>query len=158
MQMKIEGFFSGIKNANEAVQKLKKAGINNSYVDLNEHYMTNNNTESNLAGNSTTPSLSDLVLRSGDPSGATDKAPLLAASPMVSGMGGFEEIMDVNYKVVANIDESSKSEASRIIQSAGGSMESPNLNLPDRIKDMKLRNVELSDLDSGNTTDIGMTT
>lgn len=156
--MKIEGFFSGIKNANEAVEKLRQAGFTNSYVDINDHYTVHNNVETNFPGNENTPSLSDLVLRSGDPSEVTDKSPLIAASPMVSGYGRFEEVMDVNYKVVANVDENNQASASDIIKSLGGNLESPNLNIPDRIKDLNLRNIDTRDLNMGTTNDIGMTT
>lgn len=154
--MKIEGFFGGIKNANEAAEKLKQAGFN-SYVDINEHYMTNNNVETNFPGNENTPSLSDLVLRSGDSSDVTDKSPLIAASPMVSGMGKFEEVMDVNYKVVANVEDSNKDKAAQIMKDMGGTLESPNLNIPDRIKDLNLRNIDTRDLNMGNTSDMGQT-
>ena len=156
--MKIEGFFSGIKNANEAVGKLKASGFKNAYVDINEHYMANNNVETNFAGNENTPSLSDLVLRSGDPSEMSDKAPLIAASPMVSGMGKFEEVMDVNYKVTVNVNGTDVSAAQQIIKELGGTLESPNLNLPERIKDLNLRNIDTRDLNMGNANDIGHTT
>ncbi len=155
--MKLEGFFSGIKNANEAVEKLKQSGFN-SYADINEHYMVNNNSETNFPGNENTPSLSDLVLRSGNISEATDKAPLIASSPMVSGMGRFEEIMDVNYKVVVDITDNNKTEASEIIKSLGGELRSPNLNIPERIKDINLKNIDDRDLSRGNTSDTGMIT
>jgi hypothetical protein len=155
--MKIEGFFSRIKNANAAVEKLRQAGFK-SYADINEHYMVNNNVETNLAGSENTPSLSDLVLRSGDASEVSDKSPLIAASPMVSGMGNFEEVMDVNYKVVVDIGDNNETAAREILQSMGGDLESPNLNIPDRIKDLNLRNIDTRDLNLGNTNDIGMTT
>lgn len=156
--MKIDGFFSGIKNANEAVEKLKASGFKNSYVDINDHYMANNNAETNFAGNENAPSLSDLVLRSGDPSELSDKAPLIAASPMVSGMGKFEEVMDVNYKVTANVNENEAKTAGEIIKDLGGTLESPNLDLPNRIKDLNLRNIDTRDLNMGNANDIGHTT
>lgn len=155
--MKIEGFFSTIKNANEAVERLRQAGYN-SFADINEHYTTNKNVETNFPGNENTPSLSDLVLRSGESSEVTDKSPLIAASPMVSGMGDFEEVMDVNYKVVVNADENNEDAVSEIIKSSGGDLQSPNLNIPDRIKDLNLRNIDTRDLNLGNTNDIGMTT
>lgn len=155
--MKLEGFFSGIKNANEAVEQLRQAGFN-SYADINEHYMVNNNVETNFPGNENTPSLSDLVLRSGDSSEVTDKSPLIAASPMVSGMGNFEEVMDVNYKVVVDTANGDESQAREIIKSMGGDLQSPNLNIPDRVKDLNLRNIDTRDLNLGNTNDIGMTT
>jgi hypothetical protein len=156
--MKIEGFFSGIKNANEAVERLRNAGYKNSYADINEHYIVNNNVDTNFPGNENTPSLSDLVLRSGDPSEVSDKAPLIAASPMVSGMGRFEEVMDVNYKVVATVNDGDSATVSKIIQDMGGTLESPNLNLPERIKDLNLRNIDTRDLNMGNANDIGHTT
>lgn len=156
--MKIEGFFSGIKNANEAVEKLKNSGFKNSYADINEHYMANNNVETNIPGTENTPNLSDLVLRSGDANEVSDKSPLIAASPMVSGYGDFEEIMDVNYKVVAEVDENSVQKVSQIMKDLGGSLESPNQNLPDRIKDMNLRNIDTRDLNMDKSNDIGHTT
>lgn len=155
--MKIEGFFSGIKNANEAVLKLNQAGYK-AYSDLNEHYMINNNVDTNFPGNENTPSLSDLVLRSGDSSEVSDKAPLIAASPMVSGMGNFEEIMDINYKVVVDAPQGSETQINEILKSMGGELDSPNLNIPDRIKDINLRNIDTRDLNLGKTNDIGMTT
>jgi hypothetical protein len=144
--MKIEGFFSRIKNANEAVEKLKSAGIT-SYSDINDHYMSTINTETKFPGNENAPSLSDLVLSSTNSGDFTDKAPLAAASPMVSGMGNFEEVMDINYRVVANVDDNNKALASEIIKSMGGDLQSPNLDLPNRIKDIDLQNIKISDLD-----------
>lgn len=153
--MKIEGFFSGIKNANEAVKKLKSLGFSNCYADINEHYIANNNVETNIPGNENTPSLSDLVIRSGDSSEVSDKSPLIAASPMVSGYGDFEEVMDVNYKVVVNVENQDEQKANEVIKSLGGDLESPNLNLPDRIKDLNLSNIDTRDLNLGNANDIG---
>jgi hypothetical protein len=155
--MKLEAFFSGIKNANEAVEKLRQSGFN-SFADINDHYMINNNVETNFPGNENTPSLSDLVLRSGDASEVSDKSPLIAASPMVSGMGRFEEVMDINYKVVVDVTVDNKTAASDILKSLGGDMQSPNLNIQDRVKDLNLKNIDTRDLNLGNTNDIGMTT
>lgn len=143
--MKLEGFFSTYKDANKAVEQLKKEGIK-AYADINDHYRAHYNIQTNQPGNETAPSLSDLVLRSGDPSGMTDKSPLAAADPMVSGMGGFEEIADINCKVVADVDSKDESKAKEIIASAGGDFNSPNLNLPDRIKDMTIKNIDMNDL------------
>lgn len=156
--MKIEGFFSGIKNANKTVEKLKSNGFNNCYTDINEHYIANNNVETNIPGTENTPSLSDLVLRSGDANEVSDKSPLIATSPMVSGYGDFEEIMDVNYKVVAEVDEKNLEKVSQLIKDMGGTLKSPNLNLPDRIKDLNLRNIDTKDLNLDKSGDIGHTT
>lgn len=132
--MKIEAFYEGIKNANEAVNKLKSEGIN-AYTDLNDHLQFNTARNKEVAF-LTTPSNADLVLNSGNPSGVSDKSPLLAASPMVSGMGGFEEIADVKYKVIVETDSSNKKKAEDIIKSSGGSLDNPNLDIQKHIKDI----------------------
>lgn len=143
--MKIEGYFSGIKNANEAVEKLKSAGFNNSIRDINDHYVEfNNGIQARLPGTEDAPNLSSLVLNSGEHIEDPSKRPLDAASPMVSGMGGFEEIMDVNYKVVVNIDSEDVEKAKQIIKSMGGDLRDPNLDLPHRLKDI---NPTMDDLD-----------
>lgn len=144
--MKIEAFFSTYKNANEAAQKLRSEGFNNASADLNEHYDINNNRAENFAGSSTAPSLSDLVLYSGEPTDVTDKSPLAAASPMVSGMGGFEEITDINYRVSVDVSNDTSEKAKDILLAYGGDMNSPNLNLPERIQDLSIKNIDRSDL------------
>lgn len=135
--MKIEAFFRGIKNANEAVQKLQSQGIN-SYADTNDHFQLNRNTKGSNGELLSSPTNSDLVLNAGSPEGERDKSPLLAASPMVSGMGGFEEIADVNYKVVVETDDNNKKEAEKIIKSLGGSMKSPNFNTAKHVENIDL--------------------
>lgn len=131
--MKLEAFFTGIKNANEVVSKLKNEGIN-AYADINDHYQLNADVRHKEEGFLSTTSNSDLVINSGTPDGN----PMLAASPMVSGMGGFEEILDINYRVIVDTDSNKKKKAEEIIRSLGGSMESPNLNIQKHIKDIDL--------------------
>lgn len=140
--MKIEAFFRGIKNANEAVQKLEGQGIN-AYTDINDHFQMDRRTKGSNGELLTSPTNSDLVLNTGAPRGERDKSPLLAASPMVSGMGGFEEISDVNYKVIVETDDNNKKEAEKIIKSLGGSMKSPNFNTAKHVE-----NIDLSKADS----------
>ncbi|QUH20430.1 hypothetical protein [Alkaliphilus sp. B6464] len=120
--MKIEGYFDNLKNANEAVNLLKESGLNNASLDLNDNF-PDRNVERNIAGTETAPNLSNLVLGSGN-LGFTDstKAPLLAASPMVSGMAGFEEIAGYNYKVVAEISDEEVEQAKKIFHQFGGSI------------------------------------
>jgi hypothetical protein len=134
--IKIEGFFSGIKRANEVVSKLKSEGFTNSYVDLNDHYQINTDVRTKEFAFLSTSSNSDLVLNSGTPSGSTGKSPLLAASPMVSGMGNFEEIADINYKVIVEASEKDTNEVLQLIKSLGGTTSSPNVNLSQRIEDV----------------------
>ncbi|MDF2881402.1 MAG: hypothetical protein K0R54_1959 [Clostridiaceae bacterium] len=135
--MKIEAFFKGIKNANEAADKLKSQGIK-AYADINDHFQLNTDVRPKEEGFLSTTSNSDLVMNSGIPDDNTGRSPLLAASPMVSGMGGFEEIADINYKVIISTDANNKQKAEEIIKSLGGTMESPNLNIQKHVKDIDL--------------------
>lgn len=135
--MKIEAYFSGIRNANEAVEKLKVEGFNNAVVDLNEHTINYNNTEDTLKG-ITANSLSSVVMNSGNTSDDITKRPLLAASPMASGMGSFEEITDINYKVILDIDSNDINKAKEIITSLGGDIKDPNLDVNNSIEDLNI--------------------
>ncbi|AKA72411.1 hypothetical protein [Clostridium scatologenes] len=134
--MKIEAFFSGIKNANSAVEKLKSEGFNKSVVDLNDHYVEYNDRNDPPKAINEAETLSSLVINSGGLSDDPSKRPLVAASPMVSGMGGFEEITDVNYRVIINLDEKDADKAKDIIKNAGGDLTNPNLDLPHRLEDI----------------------
>lgn len=135
--MKIEAFFRGIKNANEVAQKLKNQGIN-AYVDINDHFQLNRNTEGSNGELLSSPTNSDLVLNAGSPDGERDKSPMMAASPMVSGMGGFEEIADVNYKIIIDADSKNKEKIEETIKSLGGSMRKPNFNVAKHVEGINL--------------------
>jgi hypothetical protein len=135
--MKIEAYFTGIKNANEAVNQLKNAGFNNSVADINDHYVEyNTGSMTALPGTEHAPNLSSLVLNSGPYIEDPSKKTLNAANPMVSGMGGFEEITDSNYRVIVNLDEADADKAKQIINSMGGDLKTPNLDLPHRLEDL----------------------
>lgn len=140
--MKIESYFSGIKAANEAVEALKKVGINDAVVDINDHYTGINNPGTNLPTTaSSTNSLASYVLTSDDPLGDPMLGPLAAASPMVSGMGGFEEIADINYKVIVNADTKNEEKAKQVITKMGGDLNDPNFKMP-----KGLENISMDDL------------
>jgi hypothetical protein len=141
--MKFESFFSGIKAANDAVEKLKAQGFD-AYVDLNDHYQINTDVNTKDFSFLSTTSNADLVLNSGTPSGSSGRSPLLAASPMVSGMGSFEEIADINYKVLVDVPQNKKSNAESIITSLGGTMQSPNVEIEKHVKDVNLDEVDLN--------------
>lgn len=129
--MKITGYFDSLKKADNTVKKLKNLGFSNAYVDSNDHYIEARNMRTNLAGTETAPSLSGLVLNSGDPFVEEDKAPLAAANPMVSGMAGFEEIADYSFIAVVETDEKNKDQVAKIIKSMGGELYNPNINFPE---------------------------
>ena len=139
--MKIECFFSGIKNANTAVQKLKNSGFNNAIVDLNDHFNISTDKEQRAIDSRHNPSLSHLIFTSGagiDTDGSP--SPLAAASPMASGMGNFEELTDVNYKVIIDVEECNIENVKQILKDCGGDLNNPNLELHKHIE-----NVTLSD-------------
>ncbi|AQR94970.1 MULTISPECIES: hypothetical protein [Clostridium] len=140
--MKLEGYFSGIKAANDAVETLKRAGITDAAADINEHYTGNNNPGTNLPTTaSSTNSLANYVLTSDSPLGDPMLGPMAAASPMVSGYGKFEEIADVNYKVIVNADDQNAEKAKQIIVKMGGDLNDPNFKIPEGLK-----NVSIDDL------------
>lgn len=140
--MKIEGYFSGIRAANETVEVLKKVGIKDAVADINDHYTGNDNPGRNNPGtDSSTNSLASLVLRSDEPLSDPELGPLAAANPMVSGMGGFEEVADVNYKVIVNVDNNNEEKAKQIMKKMGGNLNDPNFKMP-----KGLENISLDDL------------
>ena len=127
--MKIESYFSGIKNANIAVEKLKREGFTKAYSDINSHDSINN-VVAKEGGVLNSSSLSGIVLSSSNTLYTTEQGPLAAASPMASGMGGFDEIADVNYKVIVDADEKEVIRAKQIIKDLGGDLEDPNFKVP----------------------------
>lgn len=148
--MKIEGYFTGIKAANETVEALKKVGIINAVADLNDHYIGNDNSGINNPGtDSSTNSLASLVLRSDEPLSDPRLGPLVAASPMVSGMGGFQEIADVNYKVIVDTENKDAERAKQIMKKMGGDLNDPNFKMP-----QGLENISVDDLISTMINDI----
>lgn len=136
--MKIISYFENIKKANEAVSKLKKVGYN-AFVDINDHYVNHIDPGTNLAGTETGQSFSGLTLGSGED--VTDDrrlGPLLAASPMASGMGGFEEVADVNCKVIVEANGNNHETAKEILSSLGGKFDNPYINTPGSLTDIQL--------------------
>ncbi|MEQ8156429.1 MAG: hypothetical protein ABRQ25_16380 [Clostridiaceae bacterium] len=127
--MKIEGYFDSIKTANETVENLRSQGFNGAFVDINEH-INNSYSQSGLVGSKEISSLSQAVLGEGNNRGEGINSPLAAASPMASGMGGFEEIANINCKVVVEATDGEAQNAKDIINSMGGTIENPNARIP----------------------------
>lgn len=124
--MKVQGYFSGISEANAAVERLEIAGFQNAFVDINDHYIDDKNVQTNLAGTSAAPNLSELVLHSGENKANMGNSPLDAASPMVSGYGKYEDVAKgAKYIVNVDVDGSNSSEAEEIIKAMGGDLENP---------------------------------
>jgi hypothetical protein len=138
--MKIESYFSGIKNANIAVEKLKREGFTKAYSDINSHDSINN-VVAKEGGVLNSSSLSGIVLSSSNTLYTTEQGPLAAASPMASGMGGFDEIADVNYKVIVDADEKEVIRAKQIIKELGGDLEDPNFKVPKGLENVSFEEV-----------------
>lgn len=121
--MRIAGYFDSLKNANKAIDELRKAGYEKAFLDLKDETMKDKNTITNLPGTQMNTSLSDLVLESGNRGIDIDKAPLSAADPLVSGIAGFKEITDLSHKIVVEVKKNSADDAKSIIEKMGGSLE-----------------------------------
>jgi len=135
--MKKEYYFTGIKAANEAAEALKRAGIQ-AAVDINDHYTGIDNPGQNTPTTaSSSNSLSSYVLNNDDHMNP-GLGPLFAASPMVSGMGGFEEIADVNYKVIVNTGDLNEESVKQIIKKAGGDVDDPNFKMPEGLENISM--------------------
>lgn len=147
MAEKTEGFFRTYREANEALSQLRNAGFNNAFVDIKDDQF-DVNVETNLPGTeSSNNSLSSLVLKSGATVANESKTSLLAASPMASGMGGFEETYDTNYKLVVETGEDGVSQAKEIIGKNGGDLENPNVGMPKGLENVGLEEVILSNIE-----------
>lgn len=149
INLKIEGYFSSIKKANDTIKQLQQAGFKTSYLDLKDEYEENRNIKINLAGTEHSSSLSDLVLGSGSTIiEDRSKASLAAADPMVSGMANMEEITDINSKIVVEVDDDNVEEAHKIIKDMGGMLDDPDVKTPrvtgnaDRVFDMALNRLD----------------
>ena len=131
------------KNVNfgKAVEALKENGYDNAYSDLNTHEILNYTGGGNEGGAVNSPNLSSLVLNSSNSLYTTEQGPLAAASPMASGMGGFEEIADVNYKVVVSVNEKDREKVNSIIKNLGGELENPNVKLPEGLENISFEEV-----------------
>lgn len=142
--LKIEGYFTTLKRANEAALSLKESGFNNVSVDNNDHFTESEGSGTNLAGTEEGYSLANLTLKSGGASyDDSSKTPLLAASPMASGMAGFSEIYDINCKVVIECSQKDEEKAKAVIKKLGGELDSPNMNTRKHIKDINMEDIRL---------------
>ncbi len=123
--MKVEGYFRTLKRANETIDKLKKEGLDNAYLDLKDDYLEDRNNITSAIATEEGTSLSELVMHSGNDTYDPSKSPIAAANPMISGMAGFEEITDYNYKMVVEVDTKDQYAAENIIRQMGGETEDP---------------------------------
>ena len=145
--MKIEGYFSNIKAANETVEKLKSQGFKGAFVDINEH-RNSAYSQSGPIGSKEISTLSGAVLGDSNESGDGVNSPLAAASPMVSGMGSFEEIANIDCKVVVEVSDGNIENAKNIISSMDGTTDNPNVGIPEGIDNVNEDAIILKNLET----------
>lgn len=140
--MLIRGYFGEVSEANNAIEKLNEKGFNNVFLDANDYHNIDLDTHTDNIGSAT--SLSSLSLDSSG--GGTDEgsSPLRAASPMVSGMGTFNEITDINYTVNVEIDNADLQEVKRIIEDTGGTLNDPYIDDIDAMEDADIDYEEIN--------------
>ena len=114
--MRIEIYYNGIKNANNAMKKLKNAGFRNTAVDLNDNYIDLYNSNSGLGSGI---NFSNIINSEGSVRNSSQKV-LDSGSPMLGGFGNSREIEDTNYKVIINSDLLDSQKLKEIIRETGG--------------------------------------
>ena len=143
--MEVTGYFKSIKRARETLEQLKENGFENAIYDMNDHYIEDRNVRTNLPGAGDTTSLSGLILNSGYSDNHMDKRTLAAANPMVSGMAGGEEILDINCKVIVNTKDEKK--AKEIIENMGGILENPYVETPKGLENIDLDEINIDNME-----------
>ncbi|CAB1245041.1 hypothetical protein [Clostridium sp. HV4-5-A1G] len=114
--MRIEIYYNGIKNANDAVKKLKNAGFQNAIVDLNDNYIDLYNANSDLE-----PDINfSNVINSDRFSRNSSQKVRTSGSPLLGGYGNSREIENTNYKVVINSDSFDSQKLKEILRETGG--------------------------------------
>lgn len=120
---KVEVCFKNMLNARKAVGALKKMGYKDAHLDAMDNFFTEYSEEINSAGSENGSSLSSLVLNSGRTVDDIGKASLIAANPMVSGIGTFEQIADnLKVRLIVNVDEEKVDSVRQTLREYGASM------------------------------------
>lgn len=120
--MRIEIYYKGIKNANEAVTELKNQGFNNTAVDLNDNYIDPLNSNSDLSINFSN------VLNSSGVFYASGGNNLPYINSTTSSFGSFKDIENTFYKVIVHSNSSDNEKLKEIIKSTGGKIKNYVLN------------------------------
>ena len=117
--------FDSMAAARKAEAQLKAMGFKNVYLDATDGFTSEYSAELNFTGSKAAPSLSALVLKSGSHMYRTGKDPLIAAHPMVSGMGGYHDnTMGLNsHLVVKTENEADGEKLKEIVYGMEGTLE-----------------------------------
>lgn len=117
---KIFAKFERMAEAKAAVDKLRSMGFKGAYMDMSDKMLDEYSEELNPPGTEIGTSLSALVMNSTGVPHDASIAPLLAASPMVSGIGTFREIADQNSQLCVIAEEEKIEEIKQILRLLGG--------------------------------------
>ena len=118
--MKIRANFGKMLDAQDAVRALRSLGYKGVHLDMIDKTYNEASEELIAEDTSSAIDLSALVLNMDLHSYDIDKAPLLAADPMASGVGSFREIAGSSTHLVANIEDTKADEVKSIIRDYGG--------------------------------------
>ena len=130
--MRIEIYYKGIKNANEAVKKLKSEGFNNTAVDLNDNYIDPLSSNSDFGINFSN------VINSSGVSYTSSGRTLPSTSPMISGFGSFRDLENTSYKVIVNSNSLDNEKLKETIKKTGGKIKNYISNSESKIGDNSL--------------------
>lgn len=118
---KLDVVFERMIDGRKAVEELKKMGYR-AHLDMIDNYVNEYSEEINFAGSRNSPSLSALVLKSDGHILNIDKGPLVASSPLVSGVGAYMESIGTSIRLIVNVDDSKIEEVKSILRSGGGNV------------------------------------
>ncbi|ADK15145.1 MULTISPECIES: hypothetical protein [Clostridium] len=131
--MRIEIYYKGIKNANEAVKELKNEGFSNTAVDLNDNYIDPLSANSDFGINFSN------VINSSGVSYTSSGRTLPSTSPMISGFGSFRDLENTSYKVIVNSNSLDNEKLKETIKKTGGKIKSYISNSESKVGNNSLR-------------------
>lgn len=118
---KINVDFERMVEARKAVDYLRSQGYKDAHLDAADRFLGEYSEEINFVG-SNALSLSALVLKSKGYLYSPDKGPLIAADPMVSGMGTCEEMGNANTRLRVSVEDDKAEEIKNILKQMGGTV------------------------------------
>lgn len=120
---KIEVCFKKMLDAKKAVGALREMGYKNAHLDAVDNVFSEYSEEITFTGTTTVASLSALILNPGGRLDDLGKAPLIAASPMISGFGSFEHVADnLRTRLIVKVEDDKLEEVRQTLREYGASV------------------------------------
>lgn len=111
--------FGNMIDARKTVEKLRNMGFKDACLDVVDRFTDEFAGEINIAGSENGVSLSALVMKSAGHLFNVSKAPMLAADPMASGLGVYEEIGDFNTRLRVSVDDTKIDDVKKLLIESG---------------------------------------